>query len=100
MGIKKIYKYTIPVENSFSLELPRGAKILTVQEQHGKPQIWALVDPENSTEAREFCVVGTGHPIVDDSPKETIDYIGTFQLFGGNFIGHLFEIREKKWRNE
>lgn len=95
MGIKKIYKYTIPVENSFSLELPQGAKILTVQEQHGEPQIWALVDTESPTETRELCVVGTGHTIVDDSPPKTLYYIGTFQLFGGNFVGHLFEIREK-----
>ena len=93
MEIKRIYKYTIPVEDSFPLELPQGAKILTVQEQHGKPQIWALVDPENPTETREFCVVGTGHPIDED--EVTLDYIGTFQLFGGNFVGHLFEIREK-----
>lgn len=93
MRIKRIYKYTIPVEDSFSLELPQGAKILTVQEQHGKPQIWALADQGSPTEIREFCVVGTGHPIDED--EVTLDYIETFQLFGGNFIGHLFEIRAR-----
>lgn len=97
MGIKRIYKYTIPVEVYFSIELPRGAKILTVQEQRGKPQIWALVNPESSTEIREFCIVGTGNMI--DNDEETLEYIGTFQIHKGVFrhliIGHLFEIRKK-----
>lgn len=96
MGTKRIFKYTIPVEGIFPLELPQGAKILTVQEQRGKPQIWVLVDPDSSAEIREFRMVGTGHPIDED--KETLEYIGTFKLFGGNFIGHLFEIRERARR--
>lgn len=97
MGMLRIYKYAIPIEAYFSLELPRGAKILTMQEQRGKPQIWALVNPESSTEIREFCIVGTGDMIDDD--EETLEYIGTLQIHNGVFrhliIGHLFEIRKK-----
>ena len=87
----KVYKYTIPVEDYFSLDLPAGAKILTVQAQRDEPQIWALVDPEERTMVpHNFRVAGTGHDIKEY--KDSLIYIGTFQLIEGNFIGHLFEI--------
>ena len=89
--MQSVYKYTIPVEDYFSLDLPKGAKILTVQEQHGKPQLWALVKRGEPNETRNFRLAGTGHPI-KESP-EMLNYIGTFQIAGGSFIGHIFEIK-------
>ena len=89
--MQNVFKYTIPVEDYFSLNLPEGAKILTVQEQHGDAHIWALVNPDNPTETRNFRLAGTGHPI-KESP-DTLDYIGTFQLAGDSFIGHVFEMK-------
>ena len=87
----RIYKYTIPVEDYFSLNLPAGAKILTVQAQRDEPQIWALVDPkQQSMVSLNFRIAGTGHDIVET--KDDLEYIGTFQLAGGSFIGHLFRI--------
>ena len=89
--MQNVFKYTIPVEDYFSLDLPEGAKILTVQEQNGGAQVWALVNSDNPTETRNFRLAGTGHPI-KESP-DVLDYIGTFQLAGGSFIGHVFEIK-------
>jgi hypothetical protein len=87
----RIYKYTIRVEGYFYLNLPVGAEILTVQVQYDKPQIWALVDPEQSSKpCRHFRVAGTDYDITED--RDSLRYIGTFQLSGGAFIGHLFEI--------
>jgi len=87
----RVYKYTIPVEDYFSLDLPAGAKILTVQTQRDEPQIWAIVDPEQrSMVPHNFRVAGTGHNIAEN--RDDLEYIGTFQLVGGNFIGHLFRI--------
>ena len=83
-----IFKYPIPVNNRFSLKLPKGAEILTVQEQQDNPKIWALVNSENETETRNFVLVGTGYSIEE---KDSLNYIGTFQLLNGRFIGHLFE---------
>ncbi|MFA5392497.1 MAG: hypothetical protein WC306_02255 [Candidatus Paceibacterota bacterium] len=88
-----IYKYTIPVLDYFFLKLPLGAKILSVQEQYDRPQIWALVDPQNPTETRNFRLAGTGHPIKE--AKEILNFIGAFQLEKGTFIGHLFEIKKE-----
>lgn len=92
--MQNVFKYTIPVEDYFSLDLPEGAKILTVQEQHGGAQIWVLVNPNNPSEPRNFRLAGTGHSIKES--LGTLDYIGTFQLADGSFIGHLFEIEQGK----
>lgn len=84
-----IFKYTIPIEDYFTLKLPRGAKILSLQEQYNVPQLWALVEKNAPIEIRNFRLAGTGHPI---EKSENLEFIGTFQLYGGDFVGHLFEI--------
>lgn len=89
--MQSVYKYTIPLEDYFSLDLPEGAKILTVREQGGEPQLWALVKQGGRNEKRNFRLAGTGHPIKERPEK--LSYIGTFQLAGGSFIGHVFEIK-------
>lgn len=96
-GIKMltIGKYEIPSPKTapyFSIDLPQDAKILTVQSQNNKPQIWALVDSENPKETRNFSVVATGGRI--NKEKEKLNYIGTFQMDEGNFVGHVFEEKD------
>ena len=94
--MKTIWKYGIPMSVIFSLKLPQEAKILTVQEQHGNPQLWVLVnsDNRNRLEIRKFRIIRTGQSI---SEGEELEYIGTFQSVSGSFIGHLFEIiKEEK----
>jgi hypothetical protein len=86
--MQTVYKYGIPLEDYFDLELPKNAQILTVQVQYEEPYIWALVNNELSTEKRKFRLAGTGHPIRDKELK----YIGSFQLENGRFVGHLFEV--------
>lgn len=85
--MKTIYKYPVPLTDDFTLDLPKGAKVLTVQMQHGEPQLWVLVDPENYTVKRSFRLVGTGHSV----PTVGIWYINTFQLDNGSVVFHLFE---------
>lgn len=88
--MKRVFKYSFPQTDIFDLELPKGAEILTVQTQDGFPQLWAKVDDEADKEIRTFRLAGTGHLI----EQEIIGYIGTFQMFGGSFVGHLFEIKQ------
>ena len=88
-----ICKYTVPVVDYFFLDLPLGAKILSVQEQYDRPQIWALVDPQNPKETRNFRLVGAGHPIKEE--KEILNFIGAFQLEKGTFVSHVFEIKKE-----
>ncbi len=72
--------------------MPIDAEILTVQIQYGAPFIWAKVNPENGKEKRTFRIAGTGHGLEENN----LIYIGTFQLEGGKFMGHLFEIKKEK----
>lgn len=82
--MRKIYKYEIEQ----TIEMPVGAEILTIQLQHDIPNLWAVVDTEiEEKETRNFAIVGTGHAMEDGDMK----YIGTFQLFDGGFVGHVFE---------
>jgi hypothetical protein len=83
-----IWKFAVPVERSFKVEMPKDAEVLSVQVQHGAPCMWAMCDPNAKKEERIFHVIGTGHEVGD---RPITKFIGTFQLEGGAFIGHLFE---------
>ena len=84
--MKTIYKYEVPLQDSSEILMPQGAKILSVQEQRGRPQIWALVDRANKPEARKFVLKGTGH---EADGVEYMQFIGTVQI--GQYVFHLFE---------
>ena len=86
---KTIWKYDVPIEDYFEINMPKDAQILTIQTQNGEPKLWALVNPDNATEKRIFRHSGTGHPITDNN----MDYIGTYQLHGGELIFHVFEVK-------
>ena len=87
--MRKVFKYEIDVTGNIAIEMPREAQILTVQDQYHKPCIWALVDPDNEKETRNFRIFGTGHSI----EEENLCYIDTFQRAGGAFVWHLFEVK-------
>lgn len=72
--------------------MPIGAQILTVQTQFGKPQLWALCDPDEKIgqESRIFAIYGTGNPI-DENPGK---YISTFQVYDGKGVFHVFELKQ------
>lgn len=87
-----IYKYPIKVTDWQFVDMPKGAKILTVQMQHETPCIWAMVDPQvNPYVARKIHIYGTGHEIPDTL---NLDYIGTFQMHDGYLVLHAFEAKD------
>ncbi|GAH63526.1 unnamed protein product [marine sediment metagenome] len=83
----RIWKWPLQTEGAFELEMPLGATALTVQMQGEQACLWALVEEGRPKEIRRFRMYGTGHPIL--CPPGA--YVGTFQLLGGAFVGHLFE---------
>lgn len=83
-----IFKYQLEKLDTFTIKMPRDAKILTVQAQRGMPCIWAMVDTTHEQVDRHFVIIGTGHEI---QASEKLNYIGTFQELGGALIWHLFE---------
>lgn len=88
--MKRVLKYRVETAEVFSLQLPVGARFLSVQEQRGLAQMWFLVDDEAYGEERLFMLAGTGHPIHPDF--ENAGYLGTFQLSAGLAVFHLFEV--------
>ena len=83
-----IWKFPIETEDEQVINVPVGAEFLSVQVQHNQPCIWAKVDPQENVIVREkVVIVGTGHPA-----KHTngMMFLGTYQLAGGNFVGHVF----------
>lgn len=82
-----IWKYQFAVEDEVVLRMPRGATVLSVQTQDGRPCLWALVDPQKPTVDRRFELYGTGHPVQGLVGK----HVGTFQMHGGALVFHMFE---------
>jgi hypothetical protein len=79
-----IWKYPIPLADTFPLNMPRGATPLCVDVQRGEPCLWALVDTTAPNAERTFHIVGTGQEV----PRDTC-YVGTFQQ--GPFVWHVWE---------
>ena len=71
-----------------TLDIPRGATILTAREQGDDVCIWAEVDPKASLEKREFRVFGTGFEL----PEKAMVYLGTAQLHEGRLVLHAYEV--------
>lgn len=90
--MKTIWKYKLSAQDVQNISMPIGAEILTVQTQHGKPCLWALVDPEAklAVQPRTIEIFRTGHPIAEDMGTQR-KYIATFQLFGAEQVYHAFE---------
>jgi hypothetical protein len=86
----QILKYKVELTNEFTIPLPSGAMVLCVQEQRNIPHLWVMGDTDNVKIERRFALRATGQSFRMRGNEER--YIGTFQLDGGAFIGHLFEI--------
>jgi len=84
-----VYKYQILNPQS-AIDLPIGAEVLHVAEQHGQIQMWAKINTGNTAETRIFQVFGTGHEIPNDGKERA--FISTFFVKGGLFVFHVFEV--------
>jgi len=85
----KIFKYVIEDRRQM-ISLPKGAVILSLQNQREAICFWALIDPEAETERRIFHVVGTGHEIGQEF-LDNSNYIGSLQQQGGLYVWHIYE---------
>lgn len=78
--MKTVFKYVLKVTDEQTIQMPLGAKVLSVQNQQDKPCLWALVDPEHpSTESVSVAMFGTGNPI-EDWQLEGLSFLGTVQI--------------------
>lgn len=84
---KVVWKYGIPIEDNFNIDMPYGAKMLYFGLQYDKPRLWVLVNPSERMIKRRFRLAGTGH----DINEEGLIYIGTVKMMDETLIFHLFE---------
>lgn len=90
--MNRIFKYPLEIVDHQQIEMPVGAKVLSVQEQNGQLCVWAKVDDAClSKEKRDFWISGTGHPCDHDVDG----FIGTVQQYGGNLVWHVFQRADK-----
>ena len=96
-----IWKFTVDVDDVQTIEMPRGAVLLTVQTQVNHVSIWAtvqtqvnhvsiwaMVDPRAPVVNRVIQMAGTGH---DLSNRIMGPYVGTFQVANGALVFHVFD---------
>lgn len=69
-----------------SIEVPKGARMLSAHSQHEKICVWFLCDSDAPKENRWIAICGTGH----QAPLDGI-FLGTAQLHGGALQFHVFE---------
>lgn len=81
-----IWKYVLQPE--ISIEMPKGAQVLSVREQGDDICLWALVDPSAEMETRSFVGFGTGHVIPN---AEALRFVDTAHLNQGRLVFHVFE---------
>lgn len=65
-----IWKYPIPDDRNFSIEMPQLAHFLDMQFQNDKLVAWYFVNTDNPLEKRHFRLILTGNEIVDEYGKD------------------------------
>lgn len=93
MSRNEIHKFTLPVTDEFEISMPAGARLLSLQVQHEVPCVWAMVDTDAAAAKRRFSLRGTGHAC---EFGHLVPFVGTFQLRGGTFVAHLFDLGERE----
>jgi hypothetical protein len=88
-----IWKFNIPINDAFTVDMPVGARLLDVQDQGGTPVLWAMVETAAQLTKRAFALRGTGHKA---DGLALADHVGTFQMSKGALVFHLFDLGEAK----
>jgi len=88
MNESVIYKYEILPVDEFVLDLPLGAKLLSVAEQNNKMVLYAMVIPELRLKPLKIRVIGTGNPMPDGMSE--FEFLGTVKLHNGKLMFHIF----------
>jgi hypothetical protein len=89
--METIYKYPLKLTGEQTIEMPRGAEILSVQDQGGTICVWALVDTKSETKQYTFRIYGTGHELPEQCgmfERMIYAHVGSVQQDG--FVWHVF----------
>ncbi len=89
LGARKIYKYLLNDHNlPQKVEMPRGSKVVAVQNRRCKIMMWVEVDVNEPEIPYRFVVYSTGRPMYDF--KQT--YLGTVQISPD--VWHVYQVQD------
>jgi hypothetical protein len=81
----KIFKYKIPEFGRNLIEMPEGARIISVANQYEKAVLWAVVDEDRPIIKRAIVAYPTGV----DIQAPYMPFLGTILLAEGAFVVHV-----------
>jgi len=89
--LKTIWKYELQITDMQTVMMPKGAEIISVDNQFSDVCMWAIVDTTCKPKGRIIEIVGTGNPMIDDD-RVNRWFIGTVirRPYDG-FVWHVFE---------
>jgi hypothetical protein len=92
--VEVIWKFSLQIADRQTVTMPVGAEILSVQDQAGGLQLWAVVVPEEERrEKRVIEIVGMGNPMADVLAEGLSRvHLATVQVRGGALVWHVFEL--------
>jgi len=82
-----IWKTILAPTDMQEIDVPEGAELLTVREQHEQICLWFRCNPSNDLKKRQIVICGTGHSIPEGF---RYPYVGTAFLDGGQLVFHIF----------
>ena len=85
-----IYKYPLRRADEQTVDMPMGARVISVGIQNGTEiMVWAVVDPSRPRCPRRFWICPTGEelPLSMVSAKQ---FVGTAMIAGGMLVFHVF----------
>lgn len=93
MTRNRIFKYILPLNPVFTIEIPIGAEFLCLQLQNSEPCLWLKVNQDKHLERVQFYWIMTGEEFNEELVGK---YRGTLQFNDGKLILHLFEYLGRK----
>lgn len=98
-----VAQFALKLTHTQYLDMPRGAKLLSVGLQFGDLWLYAEIDTEHANEKREFRIINTGQELrtSHESPR-SFAYVDTVSLesAGRVFVWHVYEKVSSTLRGE
>jgi hypothetical protein len=79
--MNQILKYSFPIQEKVTVELPKNCKIIRVDFIDGFAYVWVIGSLQNPKEERCFEMYKTGQEIA--TPLEDLVFLGTFKIVVG-----------------
>ena len=91
--MRTIWKYQLQEGLHNVLEVPKGARFLSIARRLDQPILYALVNPkESEVEHWSIYVVGTGNPLPDDMESRW-EFLSTVVTFEGRLVWHCWKLK-------